>query len=157
MRAARTCSAARCCLLHCATSTADSKHGPFRDPTNYVNPVELATARVMDVKGRRSQSPLAWYKSFSGQVAAPVVAVALKICSIPASAAGGERVWSAVGRHLVPSRASTLMGRAGMEAFIYYNQRVLDRMNRPVAPISEWAEQSEAAVEFDAAGLAHVS
>ena len=58
--------------------------------------------------------------------------VALRVLCIPAAAAAGERVFSALGHIWSDNRARLLMGRAAMLTFVYFNARVIDRIHSPI-------------------------
>ncbi|GAX79875.1 hypothetical protein CEUSTIGMA_g7315.t1 [Chlamydomonas eustigma] len=53
--------------------------------------------------------------------------VAPRVSCCPATSFAGERVFSALAHIRSDKRASMLMGRAAMLAFVYFNKRVMDR------------------------------
>ena len=68
-----------------------------------------------------------------------LIDVALRLCCIPAAAAAGERVFSALAHIWNDNRNRLLMGRAAMLAFVYFNKRVQERIDT-VPSEADWLE-----------------
>ena len=78
-----------------------------------------------------------WWLEYGGEAKA-LQDVALR-CAAPATAAGGERVFSALGNQWTSKRGSMLMGRAVMLTYIYFNGRAMDRLGAG-PPADAWDE-----------------
>jgi hypothetical protein len=98
----------------------------------------------------------AWWRQYG--LACPQLLEVARMCSAPASAAGGERVFSALSNQWSKKRASMLMGRAAMLTYIYFNGRVMDRSNAASADdweaFYEYLQQQEPREEAEAEGQA---
>lgn len=134
-----------------------SHHRPIpacRTPVEYFSPEDLAEADVREPDESR-MSPVKWW-SDHGHSLPDITHVAMKLGSIPPSAAGGERLWSAWGRIWCKGRASMLLGRAGLCAYVYFNQRVLDKQGSRKGGYSwgGWLQELASCppLELDAAG-----
>jgi hypothetical protein len=86
--------------------------------------IELEEQQLPPI-GKRRTNPVSWWGRQQFGVA-DLAKVAGKILCLPAAAAGGERCWSAFGQVWTTKRASLLVGRVALLAYIYYNKRVLD-------------------------------
>ena len=58
----------------------------------------------------------------------------------PATAAGNERVFSALGHQCTNKRGALMMGRAVMLAYVYFNNRAMDR--KSTGPSADAWEES---------------
>jgi hAT family C-terminal dimerisation region len=80
--------------------------------------------------------PQGFYKQY-GEHMQELSQVAQLVLSIPPTAAGGERCFSAIGNIWSDKRATMLTGRVGLLVYIYYNYRVLNRALQPIQR-EEW-------------------
>ena len=84
---------------------------------------------------------------------------AMRILSIPPTASGGERNWSAFKHIWNDHRTNLLVGKVGMLVYIYFNSRALKRIkDQPSAAdwegFVEYMESLESAEEAEAETLA---
>lgn len=87
--------------------------------------------------------PTGWWEEYGGK-AGKLQEVAMRVLSIPASSASGERVFSALKHIWSPKRARMLMGRAAMLTYVYFNKRVMDRSTAPIASAGDWESMMDA-------------
>ena len=83
-----------------------------------------------------SRNPIKWWQDYGNNCVA-LQDVALRILSMPATAAGGERNFSTWSFIWSNTRAKMLSGRVGKLVYIYYNSRVLKRA-KVVLAASDW-------------------
>ena len=69
-----------------------------------------------------------WWELYGGECTL-LQDVAYRVLCIPASSCAGERVFSALKNIWTDKRASMLMGKAAMLAFVYFNKRVIERID----------------------------
>lgn len=81
--------------------------------------------------------PSTWWQEYGFRCERGLQDVALRVLNIPASSAAGERVFSALGHIWSPKRSAMLMGRAAALTFVYFNARVIDRVNA-VPSADDW-------------------
>ena len=91
--------------------------------------------------------PVQWWMD-CGASTTPLQDVACRVLVLLASSAGVERVFSAIKWLWTDRRASMLLGRAAMLAFVYFNTRVLARKEEePSADnfkeLFEWLDSNE--------------
>ena len=77
-----------------------------------------------------TQDPAAWFDDYLPQHA-NFIEAAKKILALPPTSSGGERNLSAFKHIWTEKRNRLLVGRAGMLVYIYFNQRVINRITKP--------------------------
>ncbi|KAJ9516701.1 hypothetical protein QJQ45_015139, partial [Haematococcus lacustris] len=83
-------------------------------------------------------APLAWWR-LHGDFAPELQTVAQRVLCIPATAAANERVFSAFSHVWSDKRASLILGRMWVMAYIYFNKRVLERKPKTLSH-ADWEE-----------------
>lgn len=79
--------------------------------------------------GPEASNPTEWWEQYGGDCR-ELQAVALR-CFPPASAAGGERVFSALANQWTKKRSTMSMSKASMLAYIFFNGRAMQREEMP--------------------------
>ncbi|KAJ9515998.1 hypothetical protein QJQ45_016829 [Haematococcus lacustris] len=82
--------------------------------------------------------PVRWWQQH-GHFAPELQTVAQRVLCIPATAAANERVFSAFSHVWSDKRASLILGRMWVMAYIYFNLRVLKRKPKTLSD-AEWEE-----------------
>lgn len=85
-----------------------------------------------------TEEPTPWWLDYGAECQL-LMEVALRVLCIPAAAAAGERVFSALKHIWSDKRACMLMGRAAMLSYVYFNKRVIDRLDA-VPTAADWDE-----------------
>lgn len=81
--------------------------------------------------------PVSWWTDYGGGLP-HLQPVAQKVMTLPPTAAGGERNFSAWKHIWSDHRSRLLVGRVGMLVYIYFNQRALNNVqNKPSAQDGE--------------------
>ena len=82
----------------------------------------------------------AWWPHFAGETLPELAELAEKIFSMRPTTAAAERCWSTFGRIARPERRIMKTKTLEKLAFIYFNQRALDRKDaaEPMAPEKLW-------------------
>ena len=83
--------------------------------------------------------PLSWWTQY-GNGCKELQDVALRIFSLPASSAAGERFFSSLKNVWSDKRNRLLAGRAAMLAFIFFNTKVLARAGGRMATAGDWED-----------------
>ncbi|KAJ9504969.1 hypothetical protein QJQ45_005419 [Haematococcus lacustris] len=82
--------------------------------------------------------PVRWWRLY-GDFAPELQTVAQRVLCIPATAAANERVFSAFSHVWSDKRASLILGRMWIMAYIYFNKRVLERKPKTLSD-ADWEE-----------------
>ncbi|KAJ9514959.1 hypothetical protein QJQ45_002753 [Haematococcus lacustris] len=82
--------------------------------------------------------PVRWWQ-LHGDFAPELQTVAQRVLCIPATAAANERVFSAFSHVWSDKRASLILGRMWVMAYIYFNKRVLERKPKTLSD-ADWEE-----------------
>ncbi|KAJ9517127.1 hypothetical protein QJQ45_009025 [Haematococcus lacustris] len=82
--------------------------------------------------------PVRWWR-LHGDFAPELQTVAQRVLCIPATAAANERVFSAFSHVWSDKRASLILGRMWVMAYIYFNKRVLERKPKTLSH-ADWEE-----------------
>ncbi|GFH31011.1 dimer_Tnp_hAT domain-containing protein, partial [Haematococcus lacustris] len=82
--------------------------------------------------------PVRWWR-LHGDFAPELQTVAQRVLCIPATAAANERVFSAFRHVWSDKRASLILGRMWIMAYIYFNKRVLERKPETLSD-ADWEE-----------------
>ncbi|KAJ9524120.1 hypothetical protein QJQ45_022525 [Haematococcus lacustris] len=85
-----------------------------------------------------TMDPVRWWQQH-GHFAPELQTVAQRVLCIPATAAANERVFSAFSHVWSDKRASLILGRMWVMAYIYFNKRVLKRKPKTLSD-AEWEE-----------------
>ncbi|KAJ9510769.1 hypothetical protein QJQ45_027599 [Haematococcus lacustris] len=85
-----------------------------------------------------TSDPVSWWRQH-GDFAPKLQTVAQRVLCIPATAAANERVFSAFSHVWSDKRASLILGRMWVMAYIYFNKRVLERKPKTLSD-ADWEE-----------------